>query len=110
MYTCLNRAMEALKLIRIPNGTEASTENSTNTPTENNGDVSQSWTTTTSPAVKFFDQLEIYPTDKTVHFKELHKKTGLPYSEMVCLLLTSCFRYRNSNVPAKIQCTDCLIL
>ena len=102
--------MEALKLIRIPNGTEASTENSTNTPTENNGDVSQSWTTTTSPAVKFFDQLEIYPTDKTVHFKELHKKTGLPYSEMVCLLLTSCFRYRNSNVPAKIQCTDCLIL
>lgn len=81
--SAIKLAMEALKLIRIPNGTEASTENSTNTPTENNGDVSQSWTTTTSPAVKFFDQLEIYPTDKTVHFKELHKKTGLPYSEML---------------------------
>ena len=54
-------------------------------------------------AVQFFDQLEIYPGElrpvspvilsthglipysgsKIKHFKELHKKTGIPYSEMV---------------------------
>ncbi|KAI0708717.1 magnesium-dependent phosphatase-1 [Cerioporus squamosus] len=36
-----------------------------------------------TPAVKFFDQLEIYPGSKIKHFKELHKKTGIPYSEML---------------------------
>ncbi|KAI6104567.1 magnesium-dependent phosphatase-1 [Pisolithus croceorrhizus] len=61
-------AMEALRLMRIPNGKDT--------------DILP-WTTTTTPAVNFFDQLEIYPTDKTVHFKALHKKTGLPYSEML---------------------------
>jgi len=35
------------------------------------------------PAVKFFDQLEIYPGSKIAHFKQLHKKTGIPYSEML---------------------------
>lgn len=76
--------MEALKLIRIPNGISTPTDRSTDIPTDStNGDAPPSWTTTTSPAVEFFDQLEIYPTDKTVHFKALHKKTGLPYSEMV---------------------------
>ena len=30
-----------------------------------------------------FDQLETYPGDKRKHFEELHKKTGLPYAEMV---------------------------
>ncbi|KDQ51803.1 hypothetical protein JAAARDRAFT_163407 [Jaapia argillacea MUCL 33604] len=34
-------------------------------------------------AIEFFDQLEIYPMSKIAHFKELHKKTGLPYSEML---------------------------
>ncbi|KAH9847746.1 magnesium-dependent phosphatase-1 [Lenzites betulinus] len=36
-----------------------------------------------TPAVQFFDQMEIYPGSKLKHFKELHKKTGLPYSEML---------------------------
>jgi len=35
------------------------------------------------PAIKFFDQLEIYPGSKIAHFKQLHKKTGIPYSEML---------------------------
>ncbi|KAK2460495.1 hypothetical protein APHAL10511_007501 [Amanita phalloides] len=35
------------------------------------------------PAIEFFDQLEIYPGSKLVHFKQLHQKTGLPYSEML---------------------------
>jgi magnesium-dependent phosphatase 1 len=58
------------------------------------------------PAIKFFDQLEIYPGtlahcfghitplltckptlhvlgSKIAHFKQLHKKTEIPYSEMV---------------------------
>ncbi|TDL18226.1 magnesium-dependent phosphatase-1 [Rickenella mellea] len=34
-------------------------------------------------AIEFFDHTEIYPTSKIVHFKELHKKTGIPYSEML---------------------------
>ncbi|KAI0261115.1 magnesium-dependent phosphatase-1 [Gloeopeniophorella convolvens] len=35
------------------------------------------------PAIQFFDQLEIYPGSKIAHFKQLHKKTGIPYSEML---------------------------
>ncbi|KAG0696493.1 magnesium-dependent phosphatase-1 [Suillus ampliporus] len=35
------------------------------------------------PAIKFFDQLEIYPSSKIKHFKKLHEKTGIPYDEML---------------------------
>ncbi|KAN0138761.1 Magnesium-dependent phosphatase-1 [Lactarius tabidus] len=35
------------------------------------------------PAITFFDQKEIYPGSKIAHFKQLHKKTGIPYSEML---------------------------
>ncbi|KAH9954210.1 magnesium-dependent phosphatase-1 [Russula dissimulans] len=35
------------------------------------------------PAIKFFDHLEIYPGSKIAHFKQLHEKTGIPYSEML---------------------------
>ncbi|KAI6011820.1 magnesium-dependent phosphatase-1 [Pisolithus marmoratus] len=73
-------AMEALRLMRIPNGMDTDTLPSTAC---NGSNDTPSWTSTTAPAINFFDQLEIYPTDKTVHFKALHKKTGLPYSEML---------------------------
>ncbi|KAI0643429.1 magnesium-dependent phosphatase-1 [Trametes meyenii] len=36
-----------------------------------------------TPAISFFDEKEIYPGSKIKHFKELHRKTGLPYSEML---------------------------
>ncbi|KAG1761408.1 magnesium-dependent phosphatase-1 [Suillus occidentalis] len=35
------------------------------------------------PAIKFFDQLEIYPSSKIRHFKKLHEKTGISYDEML---------------------------
>ncbi|KAK7679010.1 hypothetical protein QCA50_017954 [Cerrena zonata] len=34
-------------------------------------------------AIKFFSQQEIYHGSKIAHFKKLHQKTGLPYSEML---------------------------
>ncbi|KII84910.1 hypothetical protein PLICRDRAFT_57416 [Plicaturopsis crispa FD-325 SS-3] len=34
-------------------------------------------------AIEFFDQMEIYPGSKLTHFKKLHQKTGIPYSEML---------------------------
>ncbi|KAI0032525.1 magnesium-dependent phosphatase-1 [Vararia minispora EC-137] len=36
-----------------------------------------------TPAIEFFDQQEIYPGSKIQHFKQLHKKTGIPYGEML---------------------------
>ncbi|ODQ52270.1 putative magnesium-dependent phosphatase P8B7.31 [Saitoella complicata NRRL Y-17804] len=34
-------------------------------------------------AESFFDTCEIYPGSKIKHFQELHRKTGIPYTEMV---------------------------
>uniref|UniRef100_A0A0W0F6C7 Magnesium-dependent phosphatase-1 n=1 Tax=Moniliophthora roreri TaxID=221103 RepID=A0A0W0F6C7_MONRR len=33
-------------------------------------------------AIDFFDVMEIYPGSKLTHFRKLHEKTGIPYSEM----------------------------
>jgi len=55
-------------------------------------------------AIEFFDQLEIYPGSKLAHFKQLHKKTGLPYSEM----LFFDDEERNSEVE-ELGVTFCLV-
>ncbi|KAK4698719.1 magnesium-dependent phosphatase 1, partial [Phenoliferia sp. Uapishka_3] len=34
-------------------------------------------------SIDLFNTLEIYPGSKLAHFKEIHKKTGIPYNEMV---------------------------
>ncbi|EJF61912.1 magnesium-dependent phosphatase-1 [Dichomitus squalens LYAD-421 SS1] len=57
-----------------------------------------------TPAIQFFDQLEIYPGSKIMHFKELHKKTGLPYSEM----LFFDDEHRNKEVES-LGVTFCLV-
>ncbi|KAE9390944.1 magnesium-dependent phosphatase-1 [Gymnopus androsaceus JB14] len=54
-------------------------------------------------AINFFDQLEIYPGSKLTHFKKLHEKTGIPYSEM----LFFDDEHRNKEVEA-LGVTFCL--
>ncbi|KAF8530229.1 magnesium-dependent phosphatase-1 [Hysterangium stoloniferum] len=34
-------------------------------------------------AINFFDETEIYPGSKIAHFKKIHERTGIPYSEML---------------------------
>ncbi|RSH85715.1 hypothetical protein EHS25_003856 [Saitozyma podzolica] len=34
-------------------------------------------------AVKYFNTMEIYPGSKLRHFKEIHRKTGIPYDQML---------------------------
>ncbi|EIW52525.1 magnesium-dependent phosphatase-1, partial [Trametes versicolor FP-101664 SS1] len=57
-----------------------------------------------TPAVQFFDQMEIYPGSKIKHFKQLHKKTGIPYSEM----LFFDDEHRNKEVES-LGVTFCLV-
>ncbi|KAF7344552.1 Magnesium-dependent phosphatase-1 [Mycena sanguinolenta] len=35
------------------------------------------------PAIELFDNLQIYPGSKLTHFREIHAKTGIPYSQML---------------------------
>lgn len=79
-------AREALRLIRIPAPTPVG-KDTTN--------VSDANTVESLPAINFFDHLEIYPGSKIAHFKQFHKITGIPYSEMVRVLsyeLCNCYQ------------------
>ncbi|CAK5278207.1 unnamed protein product [Mycena citricolor] len=35
------------------------------------------------PAIEYFDNLQIYPGSKLAHFRAIHKKTGIPYEQML---------------------------
>lgn len=72
------RAREALRLIQIP-ASPSVDQDTTSVPDSNH-------THGTLPATDFFDHLEIYPGSKIAHFKQFHKITGIPYSEMVGVL------------------------
>ncbi|KAF8552689.1 magnesium-dependent phosphatase-1 [Imleria badia] len=71
--TAMKLAREALRLIRIPLSSVG--KDTTNVPGTNRAE--------SLPAIDFFDHLEIYPGSKIAHFKQLHKITGIPYSEML---------------------------
>jgi len=34
-------------------------------------------------AINFFDETEIYPGSKIAHFKQIHQRTSIPYTEML---------------------------
>ncbi|GJJ14424.1 hypothetical protein Clacol_008688 [Clathrus columnatus] len=71
------RAREALSLITVP---------SSNSPNHRvvTADSEKSLTSTLlRPAEVFFDEMEIYPGSKIKHFKAIHNRTGIPYTEMV---------------------------
>ncbi|KAF8907752.1 magnesium-dependent phosphatase-1 [Mucidula mucida] len=55
-------------------------------------------------AADYFHQAEIYPGSKLTHFKQLHEKTGIPYSEM----LFFDDEHRNREVEA-LGVTFCLV-
>lgn len=71
-------AREALRLIRIPLSPSVG-KDTTNVLDTNRVE--------SLPAVKFFHHLEIYPGSKIAHFKQIHKITGIPYSEMASMIL-----------------------
>ncbi|KAF8811379.1 hypothetical protein BYT27DRAFT_7253075, partial [Phlegmacium glaucopus] len=57
-----NLARECLRLLLVPTSVEESPPR---------------------PAIDLFDELEIYPGSKIKHFKALHARTGIPYSQML---------------------------
>jgi len=73
--TATKLAREALQLIRIP-ASPPIVKDTTNVLDGNHRHE-------TLPAIDFFNHLEIYPGSKVAHFKQLHKITGIPYSDML---------------------------
>ncbi|KAI1198680.1 magnesium-dependent phosphatase-1 [Nemania serpens] len=92
---------DMLKLLHVPPlGSLSFPTTTTNTTTEN-GEVPMSSSSSGSgsgsgkgsasardsksrKAIDFFDAgLEIYPSSKTRHFEALHKRTGIPYADML---------------------------
>jgi hypothetical protein len=69
------RARKALQLIKIPTSSSTAGRDITN--------VTDNDRVESLPAISFLDHLEIYPGSKIAHFKQFHKITGIPYSEMV---------------------------
>ncbi|KAF9559369.1 magnesium-dependent phosphatase-1 [Agrocybe pediades] len=61
-------ANQCLRLLLVP-------------PSTNNADGGKN--AKPCPAIDFFDELEIYPGSKLKHFKALHERTGIPYTEML---------------------------
>ncbi|KAF9222241.1 magnesium-dependent phosphatase-1 [Gyrodon lividus] len=87
-------AREALGLIRIPTSS-VDTEDTTNILDG----------VDSLPAIKFFDHLEIYPGSKIAHFKQIHKNTAIPYSEMLFFDDET----RNREVDTKLGVTFVLV-
>ncbi|KAI0508677.1 acid phosphatase-domain-containing protein [Xylaria bambusicola] len=80
---------EMLRLLHVgPASTVLSSEDiaalsSRTTTGGNSGGAGKGWEKTRK-AIEYFDAgLEIYPSSKIKHFEALHKRTGIPYAEML---------------------------
>ncbi|KAI1437926.1 magnesium-dependent phosphatase-1 [Xylaria sp. CBS 124048] len=85
-------ARDFLKQLYILPSVEDANKGPPGTPTTTNGTNGTSSSSSSSggggskarKAIEFFDAgLEIYPSSKIRHFEALHKRTGIPYSEML---------------------------
>ncbi|EMR63206.1 putative magnesium-dependent phosphatase protein [Eutypa lata UCREL1] len=77
---------EMLKLLHVPARSSVIGENNNNNNNNNNSSSSSSSDKDDRPrrAIDLFDAgLEIYPSSKLRHFEALHKRTGVPYDQML---------------------------
>ncbi|KAI0855102.1 magnesium-dependent phosphatase [Xylaria cubensis] len=75
---------DMLKMLHIPPASSVLSDHNSDPTTGKSGGSGSSSKEKPRKAIDFFDAgLEIYPSSKIRHFEALHKRTAIPYSEML---------------------------